>query len=723
MLHEFGHALYDPQVDRDLPWLLRTHAPAHDRGHRDALRPPGPRRRVARRPSPACASADLERARAAPRASRAAPSLLTFARWVLVMTHFERGLYADPDARPRRAAGGTSSSASSCSHRPEGRDAPDWAAKLHLALAPVYYQNYLYGELVASQLQATLRERAGGIVDRPAAGALLVDEFFAPGLSVRWDALVEQRDRRAAHRAPPRRRARSPRSRRVRHAVHRRPDTGTLFAQELGPAAAARSRSSRASTRRAGGGTLRTQYLDAPRRRRRTRSLLSRPAWLWGAEHGVNEHGVAIGNEKVWTDRRRQGRAAGAARHGPRPARARTRPHRRRGARRSSPTLLEAHGQGGSGEQDHDEPYFSSFLIADPAGGWIVETSGRTGPRSRSATAPRSRTGSRSAPTGPRASADVAPGRDFQDWRDPKAPTAIADLRLDATDARASPADRRDAATRPARARRDAATPRRPVVGRARGLPIDASSPVPTGVDADWNGVTVCMHLRDYQATTASMVAELPADPDAPLRAWVALGSPCASVYVPVFPPLGVPTELAPARDLAAVRRAAGPGRGRPRRARRGPSARLAGVEAELWERGRRRGRTGATAARSTSTPRPPGPRSTPRSQRSASDAPAADGVRQVDHPSGPSLGSDAMEYNLADLWERVVDTVPDREALVAGDLRLTYARGRRSHRPARPLPRRSSASGRATTSRCTCTTASSTSRACSPRSRSARSR
>src|SRR5262245_9173112 len=32
------------------------------------------------------------------------------------------------------------------------------------------------------------------------------------------------------------------------------------------------------------------------------------------------------------------------------------------------------------------------------------------------------------------------------------------------------------------------------------------------------------------------------------------------------------------------------------------------------------------------------------------------------------------MQYNLADLWERVVDTVPDREALVCGDVRLTYA-------------------------------------------------
>jgi acyl-CoA synthetase (AMP-forming)/AMP-acid ligase II len=32
------------------------------------------------------------------------------------------------------------------------------------------------------------------------------------------------------------------------------------------------------------------------------------------------------------------------------------------------------------------------------------------------------------------------------------------------------------------------------------------------------------------------------------------------------------------------------------------------------------------------------------------------------------------VQYNLADLWEKVVDTVPDHEALVCGDQRLTYA-------------------------------------------------
>jgi peptidyl-dipeptidase A len=190
MLHEFGHAVYDRELDPSLPWLLRE--PAH------ALTTEGVAMlfgRLARDPrwlttvaGIGAADVDALSARLA-EARRAA--LLVFARWVLVMTNFERGLYADPDA-DHDARWWDLVERFQRLRRPDGRHAPDWAAKIHLTVAPVYYQNYLYGELVASQLQATLDTRAGGIVDEPAAGRLLVDEVFRPGASLRWDRLVER---------------------------------------------------------------------------------------------------------------------------------------------------------------------------------------------------------------------------------------------------------------------------------------------------------------------------------------------------------------------------------------------------------------------------------------------------------------------------------------------------------------------------------------------------
>jgi hypothetical protein len=61
---------------------------------------------------------------------------------------------------------------------------------------------------------------------------------------------------------------------------------------------------------------------------------------------------------------------------------------------------------------------------------------------------------------------------------------------------------------------------------------------VPRRVEADFGGVSVCMHVRGRYVSAASMIAELPDDvaDGAPVRAWVALGSPCASIYVPAFP-------------------------------------------------------------------------------------------------------------------------------------------------------------------------------------------
>lgn len=187
MLHEFGHGIYFAEVDRSLPWVLRTMHALTTEGiamlFGRLARDPDWLRDVAAVPAPDVAAL-AGRLHAAHRAS-----LLVFARWVLVMTHFEHRLYADPDAdhdtlwwdlveRYQRV------------RRPDGRQAPDWAAKIHVAAAPVYYQNYLYGELFASQVTETLHHAAGGFVGRPDAGRLLRDRVFRPGATARWDDLV-----------------------------------------------------------------------------------------------------------------------------------------------------------------------------------------------------------------------------------------------------------------------------------------------------------------------------------------------------------------------------------------------------------------------------------------------------------------------------------------------------------------------------------------------------
>ncbi len=189
VMHESGHAAYDISIDPSLPWLLRrashiftTEAIALLSGR--LVREPRWLTEIAGVSSSDAASLEHDL-----RAARSAQANL-FARWGLVMVHFERDFYADPEADlaarwwelVERFQG---------VQRPPDRDGADWASKIHLATAPVYYHNYLLGELLASQLQATCRREFGGIVGVPEAGALLTEKLFRPGASLRWDALVE----------------------------------------------------------------------------------------------------------------------------------------------------------------------------------------------------------------------------------------------------------------------------------------------------------------------------------------------------------------------------------------------------------------------------------------------------------------------------------------------------------------------------------------------------
>ena len=95
LLHEFGHAVYDKYLDRSLPYLLRE--PAHILTTEASAMLFG-RLTKTRRGSSAMAGRPAAEARAAgaacARASR--DQLLVQTRWVLVMCHLERALYAIP---------------------------------------------------------------------------------------------------------------------------------------------------------------------------------------------------------------------------------------------------------------------------------------------------------------------------------------------------------------------------------------------------------------------------------------------------------------------------------------------------------------------------------------------------------------------------------------------------------------------------------------------------
>jgi secernin len=265
----------------------------------------------------------------------------------------------------------------------------------------------------------------------------------------------------------------------------------------------------------------------------------SRPAWMWGFEHGVNEHRVSIGNERIFTtddphDAPNALTGMDLVRLGL--ERGRSADH----ALDVMTSLLEEHGQGGPCAEGEDDPYWSSFLVADPRGAWVLETSGRTwAARAIDDGAAISNRVTLGADWS-RASTDLASGYDFSERLDPAVPTEPSDVRLRAT--RSCVATGASALAPPdlsATLRHHGSRP----WGAPGGDPSDVELPPEPGAPG-WDGFTVCWHIRTVQSTTAAMVAELPASDAEPLRAWFALGSPCASVFVPAFPP-DVPEALA----------------------------------------------------------------------------------------------------------------------------------------------------------------------------------
>lgn len=196
MVHELGHAVYDQYKDPNLPWLLRgaTHALTTE-GLAMMLD------RVVANPLWAeqlgLLDAKTSKAMMPEARMQLAFASLLFSRWTQVMLHFERELYAKPDQDLNALWWGLVEKYQGLT-RPEGRDAPDYASKIHLVVAPVYYHNYMLGELFAAQVHETIAKTTGKsaadsvYVGEEKVGEYLKKEIFSPGASYSWSDLTKK---------------------------------------------------------------------------------------------------------------------------------------------------------------------------------------------------------------------------------------------------------------------------------------------------------------------------------------------------------------------------------------------------------------------------------------------------------------------------------------------------------------------------------------------------
>jgi peptidyl-dipeptidase A len=198
LLHELGHCMNDQYIAPDVPYLLR--GPAHSLTTEGvammfgAMSKNGDWLTRVLKVDPADAERAIQAAREMYRRER-----LIFCRWALVMVHFERGMYSNPqqnlgklwwDLKQRYQL----------LDPPADTNRPDYAAKMHILSAPVYYHSYVLGDLFAAQLRHYIARQILGLSDplqtcfygHPEVGAYFREKVSGPGNLHAWNDYVRR---------------------------------------------------------------------------------------------------------------------------------------------------------------------------------------------------------------------------------------------------------------------------------------------------------------------------------------------------------------------------------------------------------------------------------------------------------------------------------------------------------------------------------------------------
>jgi secernin len=295
----------------------------------------------------------------------------------------------------------------------------------------------------------------------------------------------------------------------------------------------------------AAGAKVRCTYIEIPQVAHTHAMIGSRPWWMWGFEHGVNEHGLAIGNEAVWSK-----------------VPASTEPgllgmdllrltlERARTADEGlavMTALLGRHGQSGPTSALREQSYHNSFIIADAEGGWNLQTAGQHWvARKIDGWDAISNIYSIGADYD-RISSGAIDHATKQGWFDPTAKRPF--------DFAAAFADTTLSFLPGCAARLACAQTGLSSLERQRKVELEDVFALlrthgPEVQPDDWRPpadgeALICMHAGqpEHSETAAAMVAELPQGKiqGSPYLLWVALASPCLSSFVPVWQDSGQP--------------------------------------------------------------------------------------------------------------------------------------------------------------------------------------
>jgi peptidyl-dipeptidase A len=193
ILHELGHGVYSFYNDMTLPFVLRdaahtftTEAIANLFG------------RMATDPSWMADMGVINSSESEKIADDSRKALrlqmLVFSRWAQVMYRFEKSMYENPDQDLNQLWWNMVEKYQML-EKPDGRDLPDWASKIHIALYPCYYHNYLLGELLASQFYSYITVNIASnksFAGEKEVGDYLREKVFMPGARYQWNDMIEK---------------------------------------------------------------------------------------------------------------------------------------------------------------------------------------------------------------------------------------------------------------------------------------------------------------------------------------------------------------------------------------------------------------------------------------------------------------------------------------------------------------------------------------------------